>query len=193
MSTQAHEVKSAPTQPPRELEGRRGPTGGRTPNLWLAVVVALVLGVVAGYFLRWGTEPTTTSTRTITSIATKTVAPPAFAGDHVTVHVSYDGTRCLYQGPGELKAGSTVEVKYSSTVPDSTWFMWWLNSSTTYKDLMRWHAGTLTHSLGDGYSTFGIGGSNPWTKISAGDLISIGCDAPGTPVVNATMMRVVAG
>jgi hypothetical protein len=197
MVTQVPEVKSAPTQPPGVIHGPRPPTGTSYRNLWIAVIVAVVLGALGGYFLRWGTESTKTVSKTVTDTVTETVAPPAFAGKNVTVHVRYDGTRCLYQGPGELRAGSTVHVKYSSRVPDSRFFMWWLGPSTTYGELMASHPASLsatrsvaTFQVG-GYSSFPIvSGSNPWTRLQAGDLVSFGCDPRDADVVHATMIRV---
>lgn len=73
MSAHAPEVQRAPTKPPL-VEGPKPPTRTRGRNLWVvAAIVASVAGLVGGYFLRWGTEPTKTPTTTVT----ETVAPPA--------------------------------------------------------------------------------------------------------------------
>lgn len=73
MSMQAPEVQRAPTKPP-PVEGPRPPTRTRGQDLWVVVVaVAVVAGLVGGYFLRWGTEPT----KSVTTTVTETVALPA--------------------------------------------------------------------------------------------------------------------
>ncbi|MGE5226594.1 MAG: hypothetical protein ACM3OO_06940 [Planctomycetaceae bacterium] len=162
----------------------------------MALVVAVIAGVVGGYFLRWGTEPTKTVTKTVTNAVTETAAPEAYTtSDRVQVALSFDGARCLYSGPGELKAGSTVGVTYTSTV-NRGWFIWWLAPGTTYEQLMRSHASGPSDRpsfvRGYAYGTTGFGGSNPYLSISDGDLIAIGCAThPG--VVNATMLRVLPG
>lgn len=138
MSTHAPEVKAAPAQPPRVVEGPKPPTGTPARNLWIvAVIVALVVGAAGGYFLRWGTEPTKTVTRTVT----ETVTPPAYTtSDAVKAQVHFTGKLCGYTGPGELKSGTTVDFTYTAedvSAQPSTLVVWRAEPGTTYEQLRK--------------------------------------------------------
>jgi hypothetical protein len=200
MSVGAPEKPQAPAGRPPEVQPPGTRAGGPTrSNRLVALIVALIAGVVVGYLLRWGTEPTETATETLPTTVTETAAPEAYTtSDEVRVRLAFDGTACRYTGPAELRAGSTVAVKYTSTVEDPGWFIWWLHPGTTYEELMRadeWVGFRDPPSFVSGYSFTsgfggGFGGSNPYTRISEGNLISIGCRGEGTDVFHATMLRV---
>jgi hypothetical protein len=114
MSIQAPEVQRAPTKPP-PVEGPKPPTRGKGRSLWIvAVIVALLAGLIGGYFLRWGTEPTKT--------VIERVAAPAYAGD-ATTHSAVvrfttardpDEKQCTYSGPAEIQAGSSLQLTFFS-------------------------------------------------------------------------------
>jgi len=199
MSVGAPEKPQAPAGRPPEVQPPGTRAGGPTRSNWIvALIVALIAGVVVGYLLRWGIEPTETVTNTVTTSVTETAAPePYTTSNEVQVRLAFDGTACRYTGPAELRAGSTVAVKYTSTVEDSGWFIWWLHPGTTYEELMRsdaWVPSRDPPSFVSGFMSGWewFGGSNPYTKISEGQLISIGCHGEGTDVFHATLLRVLA-
>jgi hypothetical protein len=59
----------APPEQPSVVEHRRAQPSGPTRALWLAVILALVVGLVGGYFLRWGLSPSTTTTETVPTLS----------------------------------------------------------------------------------------------------------------------------
>ena len=200
MSVGAPERRQAPAGRPPEVQHPGTRAGGPTRSNWIpALIVALISGVVVGYLSRWGTEPTEIVTKTVTATVTETATPEAYTtSNEVRVRLAFDGTACRYTGPAELRAGSMVAVKYTSTVEDPSWFIWWLHRGTTYEELMRadaWVPSRDPPSFVSGFMSglgSGFGGSNPWTRISEGQLISIGCHGEGPAVYHATMLRVLA-
>jgi hypothetical protein len=181
------------------LEGQANGSKHQGRVTWIAAVAALILGGLAGFLLGWAFGPTETRTvtETVTDTVTETVTQaPYTTSRHVTVQLSFDGERCLYSGPAELIAGSTVRVRYDSPDQDSGWFLWWLSPWTTYEDLMgSERRGPEDYSgFGDGYMSggTGFGGRNPWAEIHEGQLLSIGCATRGH-VFHAAMLRVLAG
>lgn len=198
MSVGTPEKARAPAGSPPEEAHPGTRASSPTRAIWIVVVIAaLVAGVAGGYLIR-GTV-TTTVTKTVTNTVTETVAPEAYTtSDPAHVRVAFDGTSCSYTGPAELRAGSTVEVRFSSTIEDAGWFIWWLDSGTTWEELIRTDARNPSSTpLGGGYLKAGsdgiFGGSSAWTRIRKGELLSIGCYAPGAgEVFPATMLRVLA-
>jgi hypothetical protein len=85
--------------------------------LGVAMVLALVLGGLAGYFVGRATAPDKTVTKTVTRTV-RISAPPYATSSTVNATVVFDGTVAAYSGPAEVKAGTVVNFALKSTEPD---------------------------------------------------------------------------
>ena len=140
MSSKAPELERVPTQMPPTATPPR--TGRARRAIWIAVILALIVGAVGGYFLRWGTEPTKTETQTQTVI--QTVTPPAYTtSTNVAAQVTFDGKSCMYSGPGELQAGTTMKLTCTAgdlSAQPSALVVWYAMPGTTYEEVRQYLA-----------------------------------------------------
>lgn len=138
------------------------PTPRLTRLVAIAGVAALLIGVLGGYVLRWGTETTKTVTKTVTN----TITAPAYThSSSANAHVSFDGTQCLYGGPAEVTAGTLIKFRYTSSVT-SRLAVLPLERGTTWD--------TVTRAVANGRY------SQPPAWVMTGVTDSIGIDNSGT-------------
>jgi hypothetical protein len=136
-------------------QGRAEPEMAARPPLrvsryvTLTAVVALIAGAVGGFFVGRVTAPEKTVT---------TAAAAYTTGSTVRATVYFDGSRCLYGGPTEVKNGTRILITFTASDknsilhvipirPDTTWEV---ASATTSPQLPSFALGTTTAAYGTG-------------------------------------------
>ena len=193
-----------------EGTGRRGVVGLAA----VVVVAAVALGAVL--WLRPDSReaapaPSRVSPATATKTVTKEVTPPAYTtSSRVSAQVLFDGSRCSYSGPAELKANTLVTFEYTASVKHSQLIVWLVQPETTYEEvaqaMARWDpTGPLNGYLSSVSSPSGamhqslalMVGRFPWTMAAETELRAVSCSLDrgpfGRTLFPATMLRVTKG
>lgn len=183
--------------PERALIVQHRPAGRRRTIVWIATILALLVGVAGGYGLRWGLWPSKTATK----------PPPAYTtATSVRTQVYFDGKTCTYSGPAEFRADANVTFNYTAAVSGSFVVLAYLEPGTTYEDVVRSFTGPFDGSMPT-FVRAGYMPDYPVNQLQGGPrrqilekkmqdglfalLCAFGTESPRTGIFPATMLRVI--